>query len=226
LLIQTPKFIVTLLRKRIKNINLRIKRTGEIQVSAPLRTPLGVIHHFLDSKYDWIDTHQRRLQSLASQASQTLATGNYIIFQGQTFLLDIQEVLSMPRIELNGNRCIFFVKPNASQADKEKLLNQWHRTQMQQYLPTLLDKWQTRMSVTTNKINVRLMRSRWGSCHSIKKHITLNLRLIEKPLICLEYVLVHELVHLFEASHNQRFYALMDYYLPDWKQIKKQLNGL
>lgn len=173
-------FLVTLERKRIKNMYLRIKRTGEVQISAPLKTSIKNIHDFIHIKRSWIEKHRQKcLLQLEKETAQDLITKEDFPF---------------------------------------------HYTKMQQCLAPLLSKWQSIMNVSVTKVDFKLMKSRWGSCHPIKKQITLNLRLIEKPLHCLEYVLVHELVHLFEASHNQRFYALMGHYLPEWKQIKEQLK--
>jgi predicted metal-dependent hydrolase len=224
MLIEMSGFSVLLQRKRVKNINLRIKRSGEIQVSAPMKTPIDTIHGFIHHKRSWIEMHRSRLQQVKQAADQHLIAGEFIPFQGINYGMHLHETSTNQRIQLNENQIHFFVKRGASQADKERLLTKWYRHQMDDILPPLLDKWQSIMGVTVNQVSIRRMTSRWGSCHPTKKNITLNLRLIEKPLRCLEYVIVHELVHLFEVRHNQRFYALMTHYLSDWKQIKKQLR--
>jgi predicted metal-dependent hydrolase len=223
MLIEMEGFTVTLQRKRVKNINLRIQRTGEVHLSAPRRTPLNVIYSFLHKKCSWIEMHRNRLQKLEQEVPHTLTRGEYVNFQGISYELQIHETLGNQGIELSENQLHLFVSPAVGQADKQELLTQWYHAQMKQHLPALLDKWQLVIGVTITKVSIKRMKSRWGSCHPIKKHIVLNLRLIEKPLICLEYIIVHELVHLLEASHNQRFYALMDHYLPDWQEIKKKL---
>lgn len=217
-------FSVTLQRKRVKNINLRVRSTGEVQLSAPIKTSMSIIYSFLHNKYSWIEMHRHRLQQQEKPAPQNLITGEYVNFQGTRYALQLHEVEVNQRIELIENQLHLFLKPDASQTYIHLFLTTWYRTQMQQCLPFLLNKWQSAMGVTINKVSIKSMKSRWGSCHPIKKHITLNLRLIEKPLICLEYVIVHELVHLFEAGHNKRFYTLMTHYLPDWRDIKKLLT--
>lgn len=217
-------FSVTLQRKRVKNINLRVRYTGEVQLSAPTKMPMSIIHSFLEDKRSWIEKHRHRIQELEQKTPQNLITGEYVNFQGTKYELQLHKTPTKQRIELKGNQVHLFLKSGISQASKELLLMKWYRSQMELCLPPLFNKWQLIMGVTVNKITIKRMKSRWGSCEPIKKHITLNLRLIEKPLICLEYVIVHELVHLFETSHNQRFYALMSHYLPNWKEIKKQLG--
>lgn len=224
MLIEMDGFSVTLQRKRVKNINLRIGRTGEVQISAPIKTPLTVIHNFLNCKHSWIEMHRHRLLQMAPESHKKLISGEYIDFQGRKYQLQVHETQTSQHIALRENQIHFFVKPCISQAHKELLLTQWYRAQIKTVYPPLIEKWQSIMGVSVNQISIKKMKSRWGSCHPIKKHITLNLRLIEKPVRCLEYVIVHELVHLFEASHNQRFYALMSHYLPDWQHIKKQLG--
>lgn len=217
-------YSVTLNRKQVKNITLRIKRTGEVEISAPIKTPLEFIQRFLHHKRDWIDKHRYRLQQRIPDPEQQLMPGEYLHFQGNPFRLQLHEIQTNPRVEMSENQIHLFIKSKSTQAQKERLLTRWYLAQMKKLLPPLFEKWQAIMGVTVNQISIRRMKSRWGSCHPIKKNITLNLALIEKPLICLEYVIVHELVHLFEASHNQNFYALMSHYLPDWKTIKKQLS--
>jgi predicted metal-dependent hydrolase len=222
--IEISDLSVSIQRKRIKNINLRIKRTGEVQISAPVKTPIEVIRRFLHNKRTWIEMHRYRLLQLEQEQPQQVMAGEYVNFLGTKYPLQLHETDKNQRIELKENQLHLYVKPKTSQVHKQDLLKKWYHSQMQQYVPSLLNKWQSIMGVTVNKISIKHMKSRWGSCNPVKKNITLNLCLIEKPLICLEYVIVHELVHLFESSHNQHFYALMSHYLPHWKQIKKQLT--
>ncbi len=222
--IEMGDFSVTVERKQIKNINLRIKRTGEVHISAPLKIPISAIQSFLDRKRLWIEKHRCHFLQLEKETPRHFVTGEYINFQGTRYVLQLHEMLTKHRIELSDKQLHLFVKPNTSQHQKELLLTEWYLIHMQQCLPPLFNKWQTAMKVHVDKVSIKPMKSCWGSCHRTKKHITLNLYLIEKPFICLEYVVVHELVHLFEASHNQRFYALMNHYLPNWKQIREQLN--
>ena len=224
MLIEINDFAVTLQRKRVKNINLRIDRSGAVQISAPLRMSMDVIQRFLQEKTTWIEMHRQRLQQLEQTSTKNINPGEYIYFQGIKYAVHLFESPSFQTVQLHENQIHFYVKPTANAAQKERMLAKWYRSQMEKILPPLLDKWQTIMGVVANQVSIKCMKSRWGSCHPTKKDITFNLRLIEKPLTCIEYVVVHELVHLFEASHNKRFYALMSHYLPEWKQIRKQLG--
>lgn len=228
MLIESHGLAVTLLRKKIKRMNLRVKHSGEVCISAPLKTSLATIHDFLQRQRPWIDIHRQRFLSQNREVSPSLVTGASIPFQGRACILRIHETQEQPHIHLEESLLHVYMPPStclrAHEALFHQLLQQWYQEQMQQVLPSLLEKWCALMNVTVHCIRIKPMSSRWGSCHPLKKIITLNLRLIEKPPACLEYVLVHELVHLFERGHNERFYALMGFYLPHWKEIKIQLR--
>ena len=216
---------VKLLRKQVKHLNLRIQRDGGVQISVPLRMPVDRVHQFLKDKWQWIDTHRRRLQQKTPETSLTLMTGDKLYLLGQCLEINIQPTDKKPRVEIKNDIAYFIVKPNTTLEEKKILLSRWYRLQMQQILPELVKKWEAIIEVTAAIYKIKYMKTPCGSCQPLKKHITLNLRLIEKPPICLEYVLVHELVHLLEASHNQRFYALMTHYMPNWREVKKLLEG-
>ncbi len=222
-MIEMDGLTVTLVRKRVKNLNLRINASGEVQISAPLRFPLDLIHRYLQEKREWIDTHRRRLQSRVSTLPQTLTTGELLPFLGHHYELTVYAQLKHHRIEIDSTRLHLFAKADATFAEKNVLLQHWYRSQMLNVLPELIQKWEAIIGVHANAWGVRAMKTRWGSCNTLKKRIWLNLKLIQKPLPCLESVIVHELVHLLEASHNKRFYALMSQFMPDWETYRHYL---
>lgn len=216
-MIEMDGFTVTLVRKRIKNLNLRINAAGEVKVSAPLRFPLDLIHRYLHDKREWIDAHRRRLQARSPPLPLTLTTGEFLPFLGNHYELVVYHQSKHSRIEIDNTRMHCFVKTDATFAEKNALLQRWYRSQMANLLPDLIEKWEAVVGVQVNAWGIRAMKTRWGSCNISKKRIWLNLNLIQKPLVCLESVIVHELVHLLEASHNKRFYALMSQFMPNWK---------
>lgn len=225
MLIELDGLAVKLIRKRIKNLNLRIHRSGDVHVSVPMRFPLELVYRFLEDKREWIDGHQRKLQARPYEKITTLETGDMLLFRGQRYELHVHEASTKNYIVIENAMIHFLVKQGISFEEKQILLNRWYRDQMQQHLPELFNKWESLIGVHANAYGVKLMKTRWGSCNILKKRIWLNLKLIQKAPICLEYVLVHELVHLLEASHNKRFYALMTQFMPDWKRIKILLDG-
>ena len=217
---------ITLLRKRIKNLNLRIHQTGAVQISAPMALSLDKVYRFLHDKRAWIDFHrQRLLQREPLVLTKTLQPGETLYFLGQPHDIQLHETLKKNHIIADHDTVHFFIKPELTLEKKQVLLKRWYCEQMLSRLPDLFKKWESIITVHANTYTIKTMKTRWGSCHPTQKRISLNLRLIEKPLICLEYVIVHELVHLLEASHNKRFYALMSQFMPEWKQVKMQLES-
>jgi predicted metal-dependent hydrolase len=218
------KFDAHLCRKRIKNINVRIDRQGNVKVSAPMKCPLDYIQQFLQKKQDWIATHQARLRAHSLSDTQALQSGEQLLFLGQRYTLMIHEHAGRSGVAFEGNQLCCYLNSTATMDVKRTLIMTWQRQQMQSLLPALIQKWESIIGVKTNQWGIRAMKTRWGTCNTIKKHICLNLNLIQQPLICLEYVVVHELVHLLEASHNQRFYELMSQFMPDWKKYRSLLK--
>ncbi|MDP3560477.1 MAG: SprT family zinc-dependent metalloprotease [Legionellaceae bacterium] len=226
MLIEMDGLTAKLSRKRIKNINVRIQRSGDVHVSAPMKLPLDFVYRFLQDKREWIDGHRQKIQAQTPALPKTLQTGDMLFFLGQAYIVMLHETAKQNRIEHDHSMLHFFVKMDTSVAKKQVLLNRWYHVQMQERLPELFAKWEAIIGVQARTHTIKLMKTRWGSCQPIKKHICLNLRLIQKPLICLEYVIVHELVHLLEASHNKRFYALMSQFMPEWKSVKMRLESI
>ncbi len=216
-------FAVHLVRKPIKNLHVRIDQQGDVRISAPMRCPVQYIEQFLQRKQAWIIAHQARLRQLRD-AVDSMPSVEQQAFLGQSYAVVMHEHATHTAVVLEGKQLCCYVQQAASVALKQALLTQWQRQQMAALLPDVLAKWQVIIGVQINDWCIRAMKTRWGSCHTIKKRICLNLYLIEKPLVCLEYVVVHELVHLLEPSHNQHFYALMSQFMPEWRQHNKLLK--
>jgi len=217
------EIIVT--KKRIKNINLRIDRQGVVKVSAPMRCSLQRIHDFLTEKEDWITTHVAKIKARPKQTPASVQTGELGFYLGKSYPFQVHTTHQRPSIQLVDNHIACFMRPSTTEDEKQLLLKDWYRTQIQALLPALITKWEPIIGVKVKEWGVRAMTSRWGSCHPLKSRISLNLNLMQKPLICIEYVLVHEMVHLLEASHNRRFYALMSRFMPEWMACKRLLDG-
>jgi predicted metal-dependent hydrolase len=224
-LIQIHDIDIHLSRKRIKHINLRIDAEGKVKVSAPMKCTLTAILHFLQEKKDWILLHRERLLLRPKMSQAAFFSGDSHLFLGETYTLMIHEHTAQQRVALEGNHLCCYFKALANHDKKRLVLQAWHRAQMKALIPDLLTKWEPIIGVQANQWGIKAMKTRWGSCNTIKKRIWLNLYLTHQPLGCLEYVLVHELVHLLEASHNHRFYALMSEFMPDWQVYSALLKG-
>ena len=225
MIIEIEGFSIEFSRKRIKNINLRINRQGEVKVSAPIKLPLERVHRFLQDKRDWIITRRRAVQTQSVMpSSKEIKTGEYHYFLGNPYTLIVHDNAKQGRIALEGNFMNCWVTAQTTYVNKQSLLQNWYRQEMRLLLPELIKKWEAVIGVQVEWWGIKAMKTRWGTCNPGKRRIWINLHLIQKPLICLEYVIVHELVHLLEASHNSRFYALMTEFMPDWALHQKQLK--
>ena len=225
--IEIDGITIEILRKPIKNMHLRIyPPDGKVQISAPLSLSLRTIRQQLEMKLQWLHKHRARLQAEPTTPEPTLQTGEAHLFLGRTYTLNVIDSLRRPQITLNDGMLTLSVKPGLSVVEKKALLSQWHRSQMHSLVPMLIAKWQPLIGVTVASWGTKMMKTRWGSCNTRTRRIWLNLVLIQKPLASLEYVLVHEMVHLLEASHNARFYQLMDSFLPEWRIHQNELCAM
>jgi predicted metal-dependent hydrolase len=216
---------VEVVRKPIKHLYLRVKTPdGAVRVSAPRRMKDAAIREFVTQRLGWIRRHQALLRKHAESSSLRFVEGEHHFVWGESHVLRVEECAGRPSVELDEHGLIMRVAPGADDAYREVLLNRWHGARLREALPALLDKWQPRLGVEARRISLRHMKSRWGSCTPHTGDIRLNTSLAQWAIECLEYVLVHELVHLLEASHNHRFQALMDAHLPDWREYRTLLN--
>ena len=224
--IEIDGITIEILRKPIKNMHLRIyPPDGQVRVSAPLRLNLQRIYQQLEAKREWIHRQRARLLTQAPTAVPTMQAGEHHYFLGQMYRLTVVESTKSPQLTLTDNVLLLSAKPQISTMAKLACLKQWYQVQMHALIPALIEKWQPVIGVTVNSWGTKTMKTRWGSCNTRTRHICLNLVLIKKPLICLEYVMVHEMVHLLEASHNARFYRFMDHFMPQWRCYQQLLKN-
>lgn len=215
---------IEILRKPIKNMHLRIyPPDGRVRVSAPLRLSLHHICSQIEAKREWLHAQRARIQTQSAPSKPSMQSGGSHYFLGHAYTLSLLESTQTFQIILADQMILLSAKRDASDHEKEAFLKQWYREQMQLRVPDLIKKWEAVIGVTLAEWGVKTMKTRWGSCNTRKRRIWLNLSLIKKPILCLEYVLVHELIHLLEASHNARFYRLMDQFMPEWRDHQKAL---
>lgn len=214
-------------RKAIKHVHLSVlPPAGKVRVAAPRSMPLDTIRLFVVSKLNWIRSQQRKLQGQERETPREFLNKESHYLWGKRYLLEITRVDAAPVVSLSPRTLYLQVRPDADQARCETVLDAWYRQQVRDAVPALLDKWQPLLAVKASRVFVQRMKTKWGSCTPGSGHIRLNTDLAKKPPECLEYIVVHELVHLLEPTHNQRFRALMDLYLPHWHQLRQQLNRL
>ncbi|MBI2785188.1 MAG: M48 family metallopeptidase [Legionella longbeachae] len=213
-------------RKRIKNLNLRIyPPDGQVKVSVPLKFSEQLIRKTLETKSEWIHKQRERIRNRPSMEVPVLETGATIAYRGTNYLLIIEEHHGPSQIKMNEHLIYCYTQPNSSQTQRQTLLDNWYKHQMQTLLPNLIHHWEAIVGVKVAQWGIKKMKTRCGSCNIRAARIWLNLNLIKKSPVCLEYVLVHELVHLLEPSHNKRFHGLMSNFMPRWREYQNLLEG-
>ncbi len=214
--------------KKIKNIHLSVyPPTGRVRLAAPLSTTEETLRLFAISKLGWIRRNQRQLEAQARQSPRTFVDRESHYFEGRRYLLRVTEHEGSPKIEIKTKTHIdLFVRPNTSVEQRQRILNEWYRKHLKAQIPALVAKWEDLLGVTVDEWGIKQMKTKWGTCNIEEKRIWLNLELAKKPLHCLEYIVVHEMVHLLERYHNDRFRYYMDRFMPKWKVYKEELNQL
>ena len=197
---------------------------GKVCISAPKNTTWEFILSFAASKIPWIEKQQEKFRRSA-RAANCFQNHEIHYVWGLAYRLEPVNRQGRPKITLEGGRLRFSIRPGASTEQKQKTLDTWYRGLLQKTVPGLLQKWEPVIGVTVKGIYFRKMKSHWGSCNCQKQTIRLNTELARKTPECLEYVLVHEMIHIIEPSHNRSFYRLMNKYLPAWKLVRKKMNA-
>ncbi len=219
---------VEVVQKNIKNIHLAVyPPRGRVRLAAPENVNEETLRLFTISKIGWIRKQQRKFAVQDRQTPRKFVSRESHYLFGKRYLLKVVEVSTTPKVVVKNKTTIELqIKPGSSVQQRQYLMNEWYRTELKKILPELLDKWEKKMNVEAEAWGVKQMKTKWGTCNIEKKRIWLNLELAKKPVHCIEYILVHEMVHLLERLHNDRFIALMNKYLPNWKLYRTELNKL
>ena len=226
MIIEINGLAIEVIKKAIKNINLRIyPPEGLVKVSAPLHFKEKTIINFLQKHSLWIEAQRKRIQARAPVKEDALKSGSIIFFKGEPYSLILQEHDGPAHVDCKDNTLHCYLPRATSTTQINNLIDRWYKKEMQALLPSLISHWESLIQVHATEWTVKKMKTRWGSCNTRAHRICLNLNLMKKPLICLEYVLVHELVHILEASRNQRFYQYMDQFMPQWREYDYLLEG-
>lgn len=219
---------VDIVHKNIKNMHLAVyPPTGRVRISAPLRIDDDTIKLFAISKLSWIKRHQRKFKNQGRISPREYKERESHYFQGLRYLLRIKDTNGRGFVDLKGKTYLdLYVRKNASFENKQRVMNEWYRQELKNILPEIIEHLEKKIGVKVDFCGIKRMKTKWGSCNIEKKRIWLNLELAKKPIHHLEYVVVHEMIHLLERNHNNRFKNYMDNYSPHWKQIKDELNRI
>lgn len=217
---------VEIRRKNIKHMYVGVyPPDGRVRVSAPLRLGLDTIRQAVVSRIPWIRRKQEDFRRHHREPEYKMITGECHSFRGRRYRLDVVERKERPEVRVVDRATLELkIPPGMDTPARRSVLERWYRQQLKALLPALIDLWSPVVGVEVAECRVKRMKTRWGTCNIAAKRIWLNLELIKKPSACLEYVLVHEMVHLLERNHTDRFRALMDKFMPDWRLRRDELN--
>ena len=217
---------VEVVRKDIKNLHIGVYPPGgRVRVAAPLRLDDDALRAAVISRLGWIRRKQSEFEQQDRQSKREFVSGESHYFVGRRYRLDVIEHEGRPTVRLlNNTRMALFVRPGADRETREGLLHRWYRRRLRDRLPALLEKWEPKVGVQVAEVRIRKMKTRWGTCNNNASRIWLNLELVKKPASCLEYIMVHEMAHLIESGHNERFRDLMDRLMPQWRVNRDRLN--
>lgn len=219
--------IIDVEQKDIKNIHLSVyPPVGKVRISAPLRMDLDTIRVFTLSKLSWIRKQQAKIRGQEREAPREFLNRESHYFRGKRYLLQVIEYEAPPRIEQKHSKLILYVRPGTPLEKRQIVIEEWYRSQLKLILPELIEKWEKKLNVKVNEFGIKKMKTKWGTCNREAKRIWVNLELAKKPTECLEYIVVHEMVHFLERNHNDRFIAYMNQFLPKWQFYKDELNRL
>ncbi|MEE4115973.1 MAG: SprT family zinc-dependent metalloprotease [Marinilabiliaceae bacterium] len=212
-------------RKKVKNLSIRVlPPEGLVKLTVPLRMKEEEALSFVRSKEAWIRKQQQKLKGIVFNRPLTYSDGEIHYLFGKEYVMRIIESQGREGVNIKDNILRLSVKTNSSTEERERLMENWYRQNLGTNVPELIRKWEPVMKVKVKEFRIRKMKTRWGTCNISKKRIWLSLMLAKRRPALVEYIVVHEMVHLLEAGHNKRFYSLMDHFLPQWKELRKELR--
>lgn len=219
------QFTIELEKKRIKNMYLKVLAPeGRIVVTAPFRMKDEEIKTFIMSKLSWIEQHQLKILQNPVRTELSYVTDEILTLWGQSYTLHVLEQAKRPKVTIIGDVLQLSVSKDSTLLQRKAIIDRWYKEKLSEQIPNLIYKWEKVIGVQAGDYRIRDMKSRWGSCNIRTHEICINLQLAKRPLRCLEYVVVHELVHLLEQSHNKIFWGYMDGFMPEWKKIRLELK--
>jgi predicted metal-dependent hydrolase len=225
--IQLGELSIQVTRKAIKNVHLSVHPpTGRVTLSAPSATRLEVARAYAISKLGWIREQQTRLRRQARETPRQFVERESHYLWGRRHLLTVIQREAKPSVSLDHKRLNITVRPGSPPAKRAEVIHEWHKSLLHAQVPPLIKKWEPKLGVKVAGYFLQRMKTKWGSCNHRAGHIRLNTELVKKPKDLLEYVIVHEMVHLLEPTHSERFLSLLEKNYPAWREARAELNEL
>jgi predicted metal-dependent hydrolase len=218
---------IDVVRKPIKNLHMGVyPPNGRVRVAAPVTVSDDAVRLAVVSRMGWIKRQRAKFEAQDRQSERTYVSGESHFFLGRRYRLNVIPHDGAPRVSLRNSTTLdLHVRESSKTVEREKALQNWYRRELRGIALPLIQKWAQSVQIAAPEWGIKRMKTKWGSCNIESRRIWLNLELIKKPHHCLEYVIVHEITHLLERHHNDRFVALMDNLLPRWTYIREELNA-
>lgn len=224
---QIGDMTVQLTRKDVKNVHLSVHPPdGRVTLVTPKTTRPDVARAYAISKLSWIRDQQRKLAAQARESPRQLIERESHYVWGRRYLMSVVYHDAKPSVRLDHKRITLTVRPGSDQAKRAEVLHEWHKSLLHEAIPPIIAKWEPKLGTTVKGYYLQRMKTKWGSCNHSGGNIRLNTELVKKPKDLLEYVIVHEMAHLLEPTHNDRFVALLDHHYPTWREARAELNEL
>lgn len=225
--IQLGDILITVSHKAVKNVHLSVHPpSGRVTLVAPTATRLDVARAYAISKLGWIRDQQAKLLSQARETPRRFIERESHYLWGRRYLMTVIEKNAKPAVTLDHRRITLAVRPGSTLAKREEIMQEWHRSLLHAVVPALIRKWEAKLGVKVASYFLQRMKTKWGACNHRAGNIRLNTELVKKPKDLLEYVVVHEMIHLVEPTHSERFIALLEQHYPTWREARAELNEL
>ena len=225
--IQLGEIAISVTRKAIKHVHLSVHPPdGRVTLAAPTDTRLEVARAYAISKLSWIRQQQQKLGNQARETPREFIERESHHLWGRRYLLSVVELEAKPHVSIDHKRITLSVRPGSEHAKRAEVIHAWHKSLLHEFIPSLINKWEPRLDVTVDAYYLQRMKTKWGSCNHKAGHIRLNTELVKKPKDLVEYVIVHEMAHLLEPTHSDRFIAILDEHYPSWREARAEINEL
>ncbi len=225
--IQIGEILIQVTRKAIKNVHLSVHPPdGRVTLVAPTATRLDVARAYAISRLGWIREQQEKLRNQARETPRQFIERESHFIWGRRHLMTIKYAEAKPFVALDHKRITLTVRPGANAEKRAEIIHEWHKSLLHEVVPSIIQKWQPKLKVHVSSYFLQRMKTKWGSCNHRDCHIRLNTELVKKPKDLLEYVIVHEMVHLLEPTHSERFIAILQKHYPTWREARAELNEL
>lgn len=225
--IQIGEILIQVTRKAIKNVHLSVHPPdGRVTLVAPTATRLDVARAYAISRLGWIREQQEKLRNQARETPRQFIERESHFIWGRRHLMTIKYAEAKPFVALDHKRITLTVRPGANAEKRAEIIHEWHKSLLHEVVPSIIHKWQPKLKVHVSSYFLQRMKTKWGSCNHRDCHIRLNTELVKKPKDLLEYVIVHEMAHLLEPTHSERFIAILQKHYPTWREARAELNEL